>query len=215
MTVSPLGSSSSAASAGSNAPISSNQFLSLLVSELQEQDPTNATSVTDFVNQMTAYTNFTQQAAINTNLSALAGAFSSLVTLNSVNYIGHMVKAIGDTAELTNGSATFGYTLSSAATKVSISIADSNGNTVWTGTGSGNSGTNTFTWDGTASSGKQLDDGGNYTVTITATDSAGNSVFDHSTISGLVTGIDTSAGAPSLTVNGVPVSASNIIGVTS
>jgi len=56
--------SSSSASASSNV-INSNQFLSLLVSELQNQDPLNATSVTDFVNQMTAYTNFAQQESIN------------------------------------------------------------------------------------------------------------------------------------------------------
>jgi flagellar basal-body rod modification protein FlgD len=217
MTVSPTGSSSSssAASAGSNSTISSNQFLSLLVSELQNQDPLNATSVTDFVNQMTAYTNFTQQQSINSNLSALAGSFSSLVTLNSVNYIGHTVQAVANTAVLTNGSATFGYSLSAAATNVSISVADSSGNTVWTGTGSGSAGANTFTWDGKDSTGNQLADGGNYTVTINATDAAGNSVFNYSTISGVVTGIDTSTSTPSLTVDGIPVSASNIIGVTS
>jgi flagellar basal-body rod modification protein FlgD len=217
MTVSPTGSSSSAsaASAGSNTTMSSNQFLSLLVSELTHQDPTAATSVTDFVNQMTAYNNFTQQESINNNLGALAGAFSSLVTLNSVNYIGHNVEAKADTAVLTNGSATFGYTLSSAAANVSIKVTDSDGNTVWTGTGTGNSGTNTFTWDGKDSKGNQLSDGGKYTVAITATDAAGNSVFNYSTISGLVTGIDTSTGTPSLTVDGVSVSAGDIIGVTS
>jgi flagellar basal-body rod modification protein FlgD len=217
MTVPPTGSSSSssAASAGSNSTISSNQFLSLLVSELQNQDPLNATSVTDFVNQMTAYTNFTQQASINSNLNLLAGAFSSLVTLNSVNYIGHTVEAKADTAVLTNGSATFGYSLSAAATKVSITVTDSDGKTVWTGTGSGDSGTNTFTWDGKDSSGKQLSDGGKYTVAITATDAAGNSVFNYSTISGVVTGIDTSTGTPSLTVDGISVSAGNILGVKS
>jgi flagellar basal-body rod modification protein FlgD len=214
-TGSPSSSSSSASSTGSNSTISSNQFLSLLVSELQNQDPLNATSVTDFVNQMTAYTNFTQQQSINSNLNALAGAFSSLVTLNSVNYIGHTVQAISDTAVLTNGSATFGYTLSAAAAKVSISVADSDGKTVWTGTGTGDSGTNTFTWDGKDAKGNQLSDGGKYTVTITATDAAGNSVFNYSTISGVVTGIDTSSGAPALTVDGVSISASNIIGVTS
>jgi len=216
MTVSPPGSSSgsSAASAGSNSVISSNQFLSLLVSELQNQDPLNATSVTDFVNQMTAYNNFTQQS-INSNLGALAGAFSSLVTLNSVNYIGHNVEAKADTAVLTNGSATFGYSLSGAASNVAITVTDSDGNTVWTGTGTGDSGTNKFTWDGKDSKGNQLSDGGKYTVAITATDGAGNSVFNYSTISGVVTGIDTSTGTPSLTVNGVSVSASNIIGVTS
>jgi flagellar basal-body rod modification protein FlgD len=211
-------SSSSSASASSNLPsstISSQDFLSLLVSELRNQDPMNATSVTDFINQMTAYTNFSQQQSINSNLNALAGAFSSLVTLNSVNYIGHVVEAKTDTAELTNGSATFGYSLSGAATDVSITIKNATGKTVWTGTGSGQDGSNTFTWDGKDSDGKQLLDGGQYTIRVTATDAVGNSVFNYATITGTVTGLDTSTGAPSLTVNGVPVSVSNIIGVKS
>jgi flagellar basal-body rod modification protein FlgD len=175
----------------------------------------NATSVTDFINQMTAYTNFSQQQSINSNLSALAGAFSSLVTLNSVNYIGHNVEAKTDTAELANGSATFGYSLSAAATDVSITIKNAAGKTVWTGTGTGNAGSNTLTWDGKDSDGKQLLDGGQYTIGVTATDAVGNSVFNYSTITGVVTGLDTSTGAPTLTVNGVPVSVSNIIGVLS
>src|SRR5229473_2587513 len=131
MTVSGTSStSSSSASSSSSLPsntISSQDFLSLLVSELQNQDPLNATSVTDFINQMTSYANFSQQQSINSNLNALAGAFSSLVTLNSVNYIGHVVEAKTDTAELMNGSATFGYSLSGAATDVSITIKNAAG----------------------------------------------------------------------------------------
>jgi flagellar basal-body rod modification protein FlgD len=218
MTVSGPGPASSSSGGSSSLPsstISSQDFLSLLVSELRNQDPMNATSVTDFINQMTAYTNFSQQQSINSNLSALAGAFSSLVTLNSVNYIGHNVEAKTDTAELANGSATFGYSLSAAATDVSITIKNAAGKTVWTGTGTGNAGSNTLTWDGKDSDGKQLLDGGQYTIGVTATDAVGNSVFNYSTITGVVTGLDTSTGAPTLTVNGVPVSVSNIIGVLS
>ncbi|WP_035980912.1 FlgD immunoglobulin-like domain containing protein [Bradyrhizobium sp. STM 3843] len=221
MTVSATSSSSSAASSSSSSSSSSNStlstqdFLSLLVSELQNQDPLNATSVTDFINQMTSYANFSEQQAINTSMSSLASSFSSLVTLNSVNYIGHTVVAKTDTATLSNGSATFGYSLSSAASNVSISVKDSSGNTVWSGTGTGNSGSNSFTWDGKDSSGNQLSDGGQYTISVTATNSAGTSVLNYTTITGTVTGIDTSTSTPSLTVNGVSVSAANIIGVTS
>jgi len=116
---------------------------------------------------------------------------------------------------LSNGSATYGYSLSSAAANVSISIKDSSGNTVWTGTGTGNAGSNSFTWDGKDSSGTQLSDGDKYTMSVTATDSAGNSVFNYATVTGKVTGIDASTSTPSLMVNGVSVSASNVIGVTS
>jgi len=217
MTVSSATSTSTSSSVASSvsSTLSSTDFLNLLVSELQNQDPLNATSTTDFINQLTSYANFSEQQSINSSMTSLAGSFSSLVTLNSVNYIGHTVEAKTDTATLSSGSATFGYSLSSAASDVSISVKDSSGNTVWSGTGTGNAGSNTFTWDGKNSSGTQLADGGQYSVSVTATDAAGNSVFNYSTITGTVTGIDASSSTPSLIVNGVPVSASNIIGVTS
>lgn len=199
----------------SSSAISSTDFLNLLVSELQNQDPLNATSTTDFINQVTSYANFTEQQQTSASMTSLASSFSSLVTLNSVNYIGHTVQAKTNTATLSGGSATFGYSLSSPSSNVSISIADSSGNTVWTGTGTGNAGSNSFTWNGQDQSGNQLADGGQYTMSVTATDSAGNSVYQYSTISGVVTGIDASTSTPSLLVNGVPVSASNIVGVTS
>jgi flagellar basal-body rod modification protein FlgD len=205
----------SSSSSSSNSTLTSSDFLSLLVSELQNQDPLNATSTTDLINQLTSYANFSSQQSINSNLSSLAGSFSSLVTLNSVNYIGHTVEAKTDTSTLSNGSATFGYSLSSAASNVSISISDSSGNVVYTGTGTGNSGSNSFTWDGKDSSGNQLSDGGQYTISVTATNSSGNSVLNYTTVTGTVTGIDTSTSTPSLTVNGVSVSAANILGVTS
>jgi flagellar basal-body rod modification protein FlgD len=175
----------------------------------------NATSVTDFINQMTSYVNVASQQAINTSLGSLAGSFTSLVTLNSVNYIGHTVTAKADTAMLSNGSATFNYSLSSASSNAQVTITDSLGNTVYTGSGTGDAGSNSFTWDGKDSDGNQLEDGGKYTIAVTATDTVGNSVVQYTAITGTVTGIDTSTSTPSLTVNGVSVSASNIIGVSS
>jgi flagellar basal-body rod modification protein FlgD len=207
--------SSSSSSSSSSSTISSSDFLNLLLSELQNQDPLNATSTTDFMNQLTSYANFTEQQSINSSMTSLASSFSSLVTLNSVNYIGHTVTAKTDTATLTDGSATFGYSLSAAASNVTVTIKDSSGNTVYTGSGTTNEGSNTFTWDGKNSSGTQLSDGGEYTISVTATDSAGNSVLNYTTTTGTVTGIDTSTSTPSLTVNGVSVSAADIIAVTS
>lgn len=208
-------SSAATSSDASRKTLSSQDFLTLLVSELQNQDPLNATSVTDFMNQMTSYANFTGQQELNSSMSSLAGSFASLVTLNSVNYIGHTVEAVANTSILSDGKATYGYTLSSATSDVSITIQDSAGKTVWTGNGTGNKGANSFTWDGKDADGKQLDDGGQYTISVTAKDATGNSVLSYTSIKGVVTGIDTSTSTPSLTVNGVPVSASYIIGVTS
>jgi len=195
--------------------VTSSDFLNLLVNELQNQDPLDPTSTTDFINQMSSYATFDQQENLNTNLNTLLTSFNSLLTMNSVNYLGHSVIAKGNVATLQNGSASFGYDLTNAASNVSLTIQDSSGNVVWSGTGSGSQGMNTLSWDGKTSSGTQLSDGGSYTLNVTATDAAGNSVYNYSTFTGPVTGVDSSSGTTMLDVGGVPVNVSNIVGVTS
>ena len=207
--------SSSSSSTSSTSSLSSQDFMTLLVSELQNQNPLDPTNTTDFVNQLTSYASYQQQTTLNTNLNSLATSFNSLLTLNATNYIGHTVEAKGDTATLSNGTATFGYSLTSAASDVTLTVKDSSGNTVWTGSGTTTSGKNSFTWDGTNSAGTQLTDGGQYTLSVAATDASGNSVYDYTTVSGKVTGIDSSSGTTDLTIGSSSVKASDVIAVTS
>ncbi|WP_339527841.1 flagellar hook capping FlgD N-terminal domain-containing protein, partial [Pseudomonas sp. EL_65y_Pfl2_R96] len=76
-------STSSSTASSSSSTMTSTDFLSLLISELQNQDPLNATSTTDLTNQLMQYSNYIGQQTTNDNLSSLASSFSSLVTLNS------------------------------------------------------------------------------------------------------------------------------------
>ncbi len=211
--IDPTASSANAAAAAGG--ITSGDFLTLLVNELQNQDPMDPTSTTDFINQMSSYATFDQQQTLNTQLGTLLSSFNSLLTMNSVNYLGHSVEAKGNTATLQNGEASFGYSLSSAVSRVGITIQDSSGNVVWSGTGPTAAGMNSVTWDGTTNSGTQLSDGGQYTMNVTATDATGNSVVSYSTFVGTVTGVDSSSGTTMLDVGGVPVNVSNIVGVRS
>ncbi|AMN39090.1 flagellar hook assembly protein FlgD [Rhodoplanes sp. Z2-YC6860] len=199
-------------SAASSAGISSTDFLTLLVGELQNQDPLDPTSTSDFINQMSQYATFDQQQTLNTNLSTLLTSFNSLLTLNAVNYIGHTVEAKGDTATLQNGQAAFGYSLSSAAASVNLSIQDSTGKTVWTGTGPTQSGLNTITWEGTDSSGNQLSDG-QYSLTVSALDANGNSVLNYQTFFGQVTDVENTTGTTTLNVGGTSVNTSDVVAV--
>lgn len=206
---------SAVSSAAATNGLTSADFLNLLVSELQNQDPLAPTSTTDVINQMSQYANFDQQQELNGNLSSLLTSFNSMLTLNAINYLGHTIEAKGSTTPLQGGAATFGYSLTSAASQVQLTIQDTSGNIVWSGTGPAAAGMNTFTWNGVTSSGAQLPDGGQYTLTVTATDASGRSVYGFTTVSGKATGIDDSSGTPMLTINGVPTSISSIVGVTS
>lgn len=220
MTVSATTSSTTAttattAAATASTSLTTSDFMTLLVSELQNQNPLDPTSTTDFVNQLASYANFDSQTTLNSNMSALTTSFNSLMTLNSVNYIGHTVEATGDTGTLQNGEIEFGYSLTAAATDVKLTVSDSSGNAVWTGTGTKTSGDNTFTWDGTKTDGTQLDDGGEYTLSVTATDSTGASVYDSTTVSGTVTSVDFSSSTLQLLIGKTSVSSANVLGVTS
>jgi flagellar basal-body rod modification protein FlgD len=120
----------------------------------------------------------------------------------------------GDTAALSGGSASWGYTLDSAAKDVTLTVTDSSGDVVYTTTGDTSSGSHTFTWDGTTASGTQ-ETSGDYTLTVTATDASGSAVTTSTTVSGEVTGIDSSSGTTMVDVNGVEVPFSSILSVTS
>jgi flagellar basal-body rod modification protein FlgD len=218
MSVSAVSTAASAATASSSSAttaLSSGDFLTLLINELQNQNPLDPTNTTDFVNQLTSYASFEQQQTINSNLSGLTTSFNSLMTLNSVNYIGHQIEAKGDTATLQNGEIAFGYSLNSAATSVTLSVADSTGKVVWTGSGTGTSGANSFTWDGKSSNGTQLSDGGQYTLKVAATDAKGESVYGYTTVAGTVSTVDFSSGTLKLKVGNTSINSADVLGVTS
>lgn len=204
-----------ASSATSSSGLTSTDFMSLLVSELQNQNPLDPTNSTDFINQLTSYANFDQQQTLNTNLNALATSFNSLLTLNSSNYIGHSVTAKADSGTLQSGTIGFGYSLDSAATNVTLTVSDASGNAVWTGSGTTAAGSNSFAWDGKTTDGTQLADGGTYSLTVSATDSAGTAISGYTSVSGTVTGIDSSSGSAMLLIGKTAVAASSIIGVSS
>jgi flagellar basal-body rod modification protein FlgD len=201
--------------AAASTGITSGDFLTLLVGEMQNQDPLDPTSTSDFIDQMSQYATFDQDQTLNTQLGTLLTSFNSLLTMNSVNYLGHTVEAKGNTTTLTNGQAQFGYSLTSAAQSVQLSVQDSSGNIVWTGSGTTAAGMNSFTWNGVGSDGTQLSDGGQYTLNVTATDAAGNSVLGFTTTTGAVTGVDSSSGTAMLDVGGVSVSVGDVVAVKS
>ena len=67
------GSDSSNPSAGDSATISANDFLTLLVTEMKNQDPTAATDPNEYINQLVNVNSLQQLIAINENLSAALG----------------------------------------------------------------------------------------------------------------------------------------------
>jgi flagellar basal-body rod modification protein FlgD len=64
----------------SSASLTSNQFLSLLTTQLQNQNPLDPTDPNEFTSEMVQYGSLSQQIDTNTKLDALTSTMSSILT---------------------------------------------------------------------------------------------------------------------------------------
>lgn len=207
-------SSSSTSSSTTSSSLTTTDFLTLIVTQLKNQNPLDPTDTTEFMNQLVSYASYDQQQQMNSSLSSLVSSMNSLLASNGIGYIGQTVEAAGDTTTLSDGQASWGYSLSSTASDVTINITDQSGKTVYTTTGDTASGSHTFTWDGRTNSGGTAADG-DYTICVSATNASGSSVLNYTTVIGKVTGVDSTSGTAQLLIGDTTVSLQNVIGVRS
>jgi flagellar basal-body rod modification protein FlgD len=216
MSISAISSSNAAASSSTSSTSSlasdPTEFLNLLIAQLQNQNPLDPTDTSEFVSQLVSYSSLAEQQDTNSKLTEMLTAFNSVISSNAVGYLGHTVEAYGDTTSLTDGAATWGYSLDAEASDVTITIKDADGKTVWEGEGETEAGKHTFAWDGKGSDGKQLSDG-EYTMEVNATDADGDSVYGYTTVIGQVDGVDSSSGETLLEIGGVTVAFDDVIGI--
>jgi flagellar basal-body rod modification protein FlgD len=170
-----------------------NQFLTLLVTQMQNQDPLNPMDNAEVTSQLAQLSTVTGIDQVNTTLQSLMGSYQSSQSLQSANLIGHGVLAAGSSISLASGQAIFGVNLPTAADDVTVSIKDSTGKQVASlDMGKQSAGTQSMAWDGTDSSGAKLPDG-TYTFSVQAT-VAGTAVDATPLQFGVVGTVTTAAG---------------------
>lgn len=164
-------------------------FLKLLVTQLQAQDPLSPMDDKEFVAELSQFSSLEQLTNISTGINSLTTLGSQQLALGAVGFIGKNVKAAGDS--LTKASGKVGpmtYKLGEAASKVSVNIMDANGNIVRTmDLGAKAAGDQTFQWDGKSSNGTVLADG-IYKIGISAQKADGSSMLVPTSVTGTVTG---------------------------
>ncbi len=144
------------------------QFLLLLTTQLQNQDPTDPLDTNEFTNQLVMFSQVEQSIATNTNLEQLVSLQQAKGVDAAVSYIGQVVEADGNGGFLANGNAPFVYTLPEAAEEVKVIITNSAGQAVFSGNGSTNLGKNLVTWDGINSFTGQTMPDGSYNILLKA-----------------------------------------------
>src|SRR3954447_25143471 len=176
-------------------------FLTLLTTQLQNQNPLDPLDTNQFTQQLVQFASVEQQLKTNDELTTLVTLQQTAQATQALEFVGKTAVVSGNTTALSNSKATWELNVPSAST-VKISIANSSGQTVFTGSSPADAGDNQpFKWDGIGTDGKQLPDG-LYTLTATAADSNGNQVAITTQVGGTVESVDLTKSPPLLFING-------------
>lgn len=197
------------------ATLGKEDFLRLLVIQLQYQDPLSPVENTEFLAQLAQFSSLEQLQNVNSNLQANFLLTQSLNNSLATNLIGKKVIALGNELYLRGDDGeeiTFDLAENAGVT---IEIYDEDGTLVRTlKPGTLPSGRNRLHWDGKDSEGNSLPLG-NYSFQVDATDSNGNSLDVTTYSTGLVTGVKFEQGNALLMLGDQEVNLSDIIEILS
>jgi flagellar basal-body rod modification protein FlgD len=190
-------------------------FLKMLVTQLQNQNPTDPMKGRDFASQLAQFSSVEQLTSISDQIkSQRAGNQALTQSVNSgvaTDLIGKTVEAGGNQFKQSGGQEkTLGMELSSPASEVTVTIRDTGGNAIYTRTLEDvKAGSKEITWDGTTDSGAKAPDG-DYSFEIEATGPEGNSVDTTPYLKGTVDRITFGKEGTKLLVDGAKISMGRI-----
>ncbi len=167
-----------------------NTFLTLLTTQLKNQDPTAPMDSNQFTQQLVQFSQVEQQ--INTQ-----GAYA-------VSYLGKAVTVTNGDAALTNGTADWNYTLAAPSAATTLTVTDANGNVVYSQAGETGAGDHAFSWDGKSLTGTQMPDG-TYSLSVSAQGQNGQTVQSAVSSTGVVSEVDMSGAQPELMIGAMKI----------
>lgn len=199
-----------------NEILGKDDFLNLLVVQLQNQDPLEPLQDTEFIAQLAQFSSVEQLKNINDGIAANAQLdyllSQTISNTLATQLIGKYVKASGNSIELSSGDkAVLSFDLGGDASTVKIKIYDSNGSLVRTLEQKDlEAGFHEITWDGENSDGVDLASG-LYTFSVAAENSEGEAIKATTMIAGRVDGVSYDNNTAYLIIDGRKILFSNIL----
>jgi flagellar basal-body rod modification protein FlgD len=144
---------------------SQDTFLTLMLTQLQNQDPMQPLEGGEFLSQLAAFETAAGVDGLQTSVAQLAQSFYTTQAMQSASVVGHEVLTDGSTVTLGDEGSVSGYVeLPQSASPVEVQVKDANGAVVRNiDLGSQPAGRVAFEWDGMDATGNRLP-AGEYTL---------------------------------------------------
>ena len=189
-------------------------FLTLLTTQLQNQNPLDPLDTNQFTQQLVQFAGVEQQLKTNDQLTTLVSLQQTAQSTQALTFVGKTAVVDGSTTNLVNSAASWNLSVPTNS-NVAITIANSTGQNVFSGNYPVTAGDNqAFAWDGKGNDGAQWPDG-KYKLTATAADTAGNAVAVSTQIQGVVNSVDLTQSPPLLSINGQTYTVNQIKSISS
>jgi flagellar basal-body rod modification protein FlgD len=205
-------STTTASQTGSTAlnSLSSNfgDFLNLLMTQLQNQDPTSPLDTNQFTSERVEFSSVEQQIDTNTSLTQLIQLTQAGEVMQASAMTGKEVTVSSDHLPLQNGKGTIQFT-APASEAVGIAIYSDSGTKLRDATLVASKGTNTWTWDGTDNSGHSLPDG-SYKVAVAGANADGTTSALTFSVIGTATGVQSQSNSIQLQLGALTVDFSKV-----
>jgi len=196
--------------------VAKQDFLKLLVAQLQHQDPLKPMEGTEFVTQLAQFSSVEQQIIQSQKLDVISTQMQGLAGNEAASLVGKRVTIQGQGNLNFDGTlaATSSFTLNGPAADVKVDVKDGNGQVVRTmDLKSKSSGAVGVVWDGKGDAGNTLP-AGNYSMDVHAVDTAGAAVGTTQQVSGVVVQVAFDKGYPEVVLDsGVRAPLSELVSV--
>ncbi len=169
-----------------------NTFLTLLTTQLKNQDPTKAMDTNEMTNQLVSFATVEQQIAVNTNLAKLIGLQQGAQLTAAAPLMGERVEVESDRLSLQGGTATLRLPAADTAQQAVIRVMDAGGRLLREATVKLGATAQEWVWDGRNMAGQRQPDGA-YRFAVAGQDAAGAS----QPVTATVIGVATAAKRPS------------------
>src|SRR5271170_6032791 len=204
-TASATGSSSGTGSpttAVAGATLGGTDFLTLMLAQLKNQDPTSPVDSNTFLTQLAQLSEVQGITSLNTSFGALSGSLTSNQALQASSLLGHQALVNSSTATIAaNGTVSGAINVPQTTSQVVLSISDSSGALVGQiNLGAQSAGLTGFSWNGTESDGSQAPPG-QYTLSAQYAGATSGSTAATTLVNGTIESVSMGAGSTGLTLN--------------
>jgi flagellar basal-body rod modification protein FlgD len=193
----------SANSAASLGTLGGTDFITLMLAQLQNQDPTSPVDSNTFLTQLAQLSEVQGITSLNSSFGALSTSLTSNQALQASSLLGHQALVNSSTATTSAAGATVtgAVNVPQNTSQVTLSITDSSGALVsQINLGAQSAGLANFSWNGTTGNGSQAP-AGTYTLTAQYAGATSGGTAATTLVNGTVESVSMGAGAAGLTLN--------------